>query len=41
MPIFSTILAMLIFKERFMFFHIIGAILIIIGIVLSSKKNLA
>ncbi len=39
MPIFSTILAILIFKERFMFFHIIGAILIITGIVLSSKKN--
>ena len=39
MPIFSTISAMLIFKERFMFFHIIGAILIITGIVLSSKKN--
>ena len=39
MPIFSTILAILIFKEKFMFFHIIGAILIITGIVLSSKKN--
>ena len=38
MPIFSTILAILIFKEKFMFFHLIGALLIIAGIVLSSKK---
>ena len=39
MPIFSTILAILIFKEKFMIFHLIGAILIITGIILSSKKN--
>ena len=39
MPIFSTILAILIFAERFMFFHIMGAIFIIMGIVLSSKKK--
>ena len=38
MPIFSTILAILIFKEKFMFFHLIGALLIIAGIILSSKK---
>ena len=37
MPIFSTIMAMLIFKEKFMTFHLIGAILIITGIILSSK----
>lgn len=37
MPIFSTIMAMLIFKEQFMTFHLIGAILIITGIILSSK----
>jgi len=37
MPIFSTIMAILIFKEKFMNFHLIGAILIIIGIILSSK----
>ena len=37
MPIFSTIMAILIFKEKFMFFHLIGAALIITGIVLSSK----
>ena len=39
MPIFSTIMAMLIFKEEFMTFHLIGAILIIIGIILSSKER--
>ena len=39
MPIFSTIMAMLIFKEEFMAFHLIGAILIIIGIILSSKER--
>ena len=39
MPIFSTIMAILIFKEEFMGFHLIGAILIVIGIVLSSKKT--
>ena len=37
MPIFSTILAMVIFKEKFMVYHLIGAILIISGIILSSK----
>ena len=37
MPIFSTIMAILIFKEKFMFFHLVGATLIIAGIVLSSK----
>ena len=39
MPIFSTIMAILIFNEKFMGFHLIGATLIIIGILLSSKKN--
>ena len=38
MPIFSTIMAILIFNEEFMGFHLIGAILIISGIILSSKK---
>ena len=38
MPIFSTILAIIIFKEKFMIFHLMGAVLIITGIVLSSKK---
>ena len=38
MPIFSAILAILIFKEKFMIFHFIGAMFIITGIFLSSKK---
>ena len=37
MPIFSTIMAILIFGEKFMIFHLIGAMLIIIGIILSSR----
>jgi len=39
MPIFSTILAILIFSEQFMIYHLIGALLIITGIILSSKKG--
>ena len=39
MPIFSTVMAILIFNEKFMNFHLIGATLIITGIVLSSKKT--
>ena len=39
MPIFSTIMAILIFNEKFMTFHLIGAILIITGIILSSKRR--
>ena len=38
MPIFSTVLAILIFEEKFMIYHLVGAVLIITGIVLSSKK---
>ena len=38
MPIFSTVLAILIFKEKFMNFHLFGAAFIIGGIFLSSKK---
>jgi len=32
-------MAILIFKEKFMIYHLIGAVLIIIGIVLSSTKQ--
>ena len=39
MPIFSTILAILIFKEKIMIYHLIGALLILTGIILSSKKR--
>jgi len=38
MPIFSTVLAIIIFNEKFMNFHLFGAIFIIGGIFLSSKK---
>ena len=38
MPIFSTVMAILLFNEKFMDFHLIGATLIVTGIVLSSKK---
>ena len=37
MPIFSALMAIAIFKEKFMTYHFIGAILIIMGIILSSK----
>ena len=39
MPIFSTTLAILIFKEKFMLFHLIGASFIIAGIILSSRRK--
>ncbi len=39
MPVLSTIMAIIIFGEQFMFFHLLGAILILIGILLSNKKN--
>ncbi len=38
-PLFSTFLAMIFFDEKFLFFHLIGSILIIIGLFLSNKKN--
>jgi drug/metabolite transporter (DMT)-like permease len=38
MPIFSTVLAILIFEEQFMNYHLFGTIFIIGGIFLSSSK---
>ena len=38
MPIFGAIMAMLIFDEKFMFYHFLGAIFILMGIILSNKK---
>ena len=38
MPIFSAIMAMIFFNEKFMFYHIFGACFIITGILLSNKK---
>ena len=37
-PLFSTIFAIIFFDEKFLFFHFIGTILIIIGLFLSNKK---
>jgi drug/metabolite transporter (DMT)-like permease len=37
-PLFSTIFAILFFNEKFLFFHFIGSILIILGLFLSNKK---
>ena len=37
-PLFSTIFAIIFFNEKFLFFHFIGSILIILGLFLSNKK---
>ena len=37
-PLFSTIMAIIFFKEQFHFFHLVGAILIILGLFLSNKE---
>ena len=39
MPIFGAIMAMVIFDEKFMFYHFLGAIFILSGIILSNKKT--
>jgi drug/metabolite transporter (DMT)-like permease len=38
MPILSAIMAMIIFDEKFMFYHFLGAIFILTGIILSNRK---
>ena len=38
MPILSAIMAMIIFDEKFMFFHLLGALFILSGILISNKK---
>jgi len=37
-PLFSTLLAIIFFNEKFLFFHFIGSVLIILGLLLSNKK---
>ena len=37
-PLFSTIMAISFYNEQFQFFHLIGAILIILGLFLSNKE---
>ena len=39
MPVFSSFMAIFLLNERLMNFHVIGGIIIIIGIYLSSKKS--
>jgi len=39
MPILSAIMAMIIFDEKFLFYHMLGAIFILIGILLSNRKT--
>ena len=39
MPIFGAVMAMIIFDEKFMFYHLLGAIFILMGIILSNKKT--
>ena len=37
-PLFSTIMAITLFNEKFQFFHLIGSLLIILGLYLSNKE---
>ena len=37
-PLFSTLMAIFFYNEQFQFFHLIGAILIILGLFLSNKE---
>ena len=38
MPIFGSLMAIILFDEKFMFYHLLGAIFIVAGITLSNKK---
>ena len=38
MPVFGSIMAIILFDEKFMIYHLLGAIFIIAGITLSNKK---
>ena len=39
MPIFGAVMAMVIFDEKFMFYHLLGAAFILMGIILSNRKK--
>ena len=39
MPIFGAVMAMIIFDEKFMFYHLLGAVFILMGIILSNRKS--
>ena len=38
MPVLSASMAMIIFNEKFLFYHMLGAIFILTGILLSNRK---
>ena len=38
MPIFGSLMAIILFNEKFMLYHFLGAVFIIVGITLSNKK---
>ena len=40
MPIFGAIMTMIIFDEKFMFYHLLGAVFILMGIILSNRKKI-
>ena len=40
MPVFGSIMAIVFFGEKFMIYHLLGAIFIVAGITLSNKKKL-
>ena len=40
MPIFGALMAIIIFDEKFMFSHFLGAVFILGGIILSNRKNI-
>ena len=39
MPILGAVMAMIIFDEKILFYHFLGAIFIVAGITLSNKKK--
>ena len=39
MPIFGAVMAMIIFDEKFMFYHLLGAVFILMGIILSNRTK--
>tara|TARA_B100001029_G_C15039411_1_gene442497 strand:+ start:273 stop:1172 length:900 start_codon:yes stop_codon:yes gene_type:complete len=39
MPILSALMAIIIFKEKFMLYHLLGAVFILTGIILSNRKS--
>ena len=40
MPLFSAVMAIIIFKEKFELYHFVGATFIVLGIYLSNRKKI-